>query len=109
VARVYALLPYQVSGVTVTGRAAAQQGQALELKLAVVAAGGATPGTHVLHLALTGPDGKERPWYAQNVVAKSGQATVTVPLACNDAPGTWTVTATDMATKTTGKLQVTIK
>jgi hypothetical protein len=98
IARVYAAMPYQLSKVTVTGGKTARAGQPLALTLAVVPAGTAKPITHVLHLAVAGPDGKERRWYGQNVIVRGGKATASIPLAYNDAPGQWTVTVTDVAT-----------
>ena len=108
-ARVYVLLPYAVSKVTVVGPATVRRGQPLALKLSVLAAANARPGTHVLHVSLCGPEGKERTYYAQNAVATNGQAAATVPMALNDTPGKWTVTARDMATRTTGTLVVTVQ
>jgi hypothetical protein len=109
VAKVYALLNYPVRGVSVSGPARVQTGRPLVVKLAVSSTRpGVKLGTHVLQVTLTGPEGQQRPWYATNVVAPGGQATVTVPLAYNDPPGNWTVTARDVATGTTGRYQVNV-
>ncbi|MGE5532259.1 MAG: beta-galactosidase, partial [Bacteroidota bacterium] len=109
IARVYALLPYQVGGVGLSAPVRIQAGSPLELKLAVRPTNAAaTVGTHVLHVTVAGPDGKPRTWYDRNVVAAGGRATLAIPLAFNDEPGTWTISVRDIATGVTGKTTVTV-
>jgi len=87
VARVCVLLPYAVSKVTVVGPAAVRRGQPLALRLSVLAAGKARPGTHVLHVSLAGPDGREWSYYAQNVVAQEGRLRRLSPWRSMTQPG----------------------
>ncbi len=57
------------------------------------------PGTRdgaVLHVEVKDPAGKVDDCYAANIIAAGGGAQWRLPLAANDAAGSWTVTATDM-------------
>ncbi len=99
-ARLFALLPYQVAGVKASAEAAAP-GKNAVVRLAVAPAAGKV-GRHVLRLRVLGPDGKEREAYRQTVVAEAGRAEVSLPLALDDAAGTWTLSAQDVATGVTG-------
>ncbi|MBU0606583.1 MAG: beta-galactosidase [Armatimonadetes bacterium] len=109
VARVYAMLPYQLAKLTLTAPAEAKIGQPISLALAVVPTGTAKPITHVVHLSVSGPDGQERRWYGQNVILKAGRGSATVPLAWNDQPGQWSITATDIATGLKATQRVTVR
>ncbi|HRU05284.1 MAG TPA: beta-galactosidase, partial [Candidatus Brocadiia bacterium] len=102
-ARVYALLPYRVEKVTLSGGASATAGQAVKVNIGLATSGGPA-GTHVAHLSVSGPDGKERPWYAQNVVVKEGRAEAVIPLAFNDPAGEWKVVVRDVATGVEGAM-----
>ncbi|MEA3403417.1 MAG: beta-galactosidase trimerization domain-containing protein [Armatimonadota bacterium] len=83
----WALLPYQVTGIQVAGAAN-------EMRLTVQA--DAEVGDHVLHISVSDPEGRARPAYSRNVLARNGVADVRIPLALNDPPGEWTVTARDV-------------
>jgi len=106
VAQLYALLPYRLSGLQVAAPAQAQAGQALTCDVTLQLQG--RPESHVVRLQVSGPDGKERPWYARNLMtdqgpaAKPGLARGTLQLALDDTPGTWKVVARDVATGVTG-------
>jgi len=49
----------------------------------------------VFHVEVRDPDGRPRPLYAATLTSTTGQATMLLPLAHNDPPGLWTLTATD--------------
>jgi hypothetical protein len=51
----------------------------------------------VLHMQVRAPDGSTDMRYSGNVIATDPHAEWRIPLALNDAAGTWSVTATDMA------------
>lgn len=53
---------------------------------------------HVVHVDVIGPDGKPREYYSGNVAVNQGAASLEIPLAINDAAGTWTIRATDVLT-----------
>jgi hypothetical protein len=100
-AQLYALLPYSVQGVRVEAPERARPGEVLKVSLRLSTS--ATPGRHVLSVRVFGPDGKRQRHYDQNVWATEDRAEVTIPLALNDAPGRWRITARDAATGVTGE------
>lgn len=86
----FAVLPYRVTGLQVTGEGA----RGPRRLRATVLAGGEV-GPHVLHVSVTDPEGNPAPAYARNLSAPGGVAELHIPLAANDAPGTWTVRVRD--------------
>ena len=70
------------------------RGETATVRLAL---GTATPAAaHILHMEAIGPDGKAVPHYSGNLQAPGGRATWHLPLAWNDAAGTWTIRVRDM-------------
>ena len=55
-------------------------------------------GMHSLKLRALTPDGKNAPWFPQSVVVEDGTAKIDLPIAYNEQPGKWTLTATDLYT-----------
>jgi hypothetical protein len=55
------------------------------------------------------PNGQPAEWLTKVVVADRKGTTVEVPVAFNDAPGQWTVTATELFTNQTGTCQFVVK
>lgn len=102
--KAYALLPYEVKDLQISGKKNVVPGEAANFQFDIQTKGKAD--THVIHLALRGPDGKERPWYAQNVVARKGGAQAVVPFAYNDPEGEWTLVARDAATGVTNSTTI---
>jgi len=101
----YALLPYEVRGVTVEPEAAAAQASAaVTVRLKVVAEGAL--GTHFLRVTLVAPDGQERPGFARTVAAEGGAGETVLRFAVNDPAGRWTITARDAATGVVGTATV---
>jgi hypothetical protein len=66
---------------------------------------GGQPGLHVFRIEVLGPDGGPRTHYGAKLLAQTGNAAGEIPLALNDAPGKWTIRATDIATKRTGRCE----
>jgi hypothetical protein len=61
--------------------------------------GRATPAArHVLHVEVIDPTGKPVPCYSGNLLGPAGHASKALPLALNDAPGTWQVRIRDLLT-----------
>ena len=87
-ARVYALLPYAVSGMSLNLGG--------ETSYEVSLNAGAPVGDHVLHLAWTDPEGKVVRAYEKNVLATGGRYQGHIPLALNDSQGQWTLTIRDV-------------
>jgi len=53
-------------------------------------------GMHVLHVDVTGPDGRELACYSGNLRAPHGLAEWSLPIAYNDAAGKWSVRVKDL-------------
>jgi hypothetical protein len=93
--RVLVCLPYSVANLALTRSSGDHLG---EHKFRIVlSVEGAPAGYHVIRFTVTGPDGQERACYAANLSADHGIADHVLPLALNDPLGTWTATATDVA------------
>ena len=99
---VYALLPYEVAGVTV-GAPAARRGANAQVTVAVQVMAGEQAsanagGYHVVHVDVYAP-GADEPHrqYSQNVDCFGGPATATIPFALSDEAGTWRLVAHDAA------------
>ena len=103
-AKLYALLPYEVTRIGVAAPKEARPGDALAWRSKVHAAGGV--GHHVLRLRVFGPDGQERPYYAANCLARVGEAGGVLHFALDDPPGTWKLLVRDVATGVSGSAQV---
>ncbi len=94
VAKLYAVLPYQVTSVTVDAPDQVRPGGVLEVTCGLQVDAGRA-GDHVLHVELVDPSGAIIKPYAVNVLAVAGKATVSFPLPLNAALGPWTVQARD--------------
>lgn len=103
----FALLPYQVTGLTLTLPAQAQAGDTLEIGLALAAKGG-PPGDHVINVSLIDPTGRQTPADRYNVHTRAGQGSVKVQFPLNAAPGAWRVVARDALTGTRAEKTVTV-
>ncbi len=60
----------------------------------------------VARVTVIGPDGEERPWYADNVRISDGAASGGFTPALNDPAGTWTIRALDIITGETAEATV---
>jgi hypothetical protein len=103
----FALLPGQVKGVSLEAERGVR-GKPLVLRAEVVVAAGRA-GKHVLHLDVRDPDGNPAEPYCGNVVTRDGVWQGTIPLALNDAKGTWTLTAREAISGLVGRARVTVK
>ena len=96
IAKLYALLPEKVTRVRVKAPSRARPGESVSVGLSV-ASGGARA-DRVLHVEVVGPDGVTRTPYARTLLADGGEIEFRIPFALNDPPGSWRVTARDVAT-----------
>ena len=97
VAQFFARMPYRVKEVRVDrAKKTFAQGEWIEYRARVEVDSG-RPGTHVLRVRVLGPDGKERRHYGKVLSAERGTASARIPLALNDAVGTWRIIARDVA------------
>lgn len=99
--RLFALMPYRVTAVDATAPKTAEPGYEVEVAV-VVRAEGATPQYHAVRLDVFAP-GSDAPHrqYSRNIACPGGKGSTTIPLALNDASGTWRLRLTDAATGTT--------
>jgi hypothetical protein len=104
----FSCLPYRVEDVTISCDTNVLRGDDLTVDLSVRAVG-AQAGDHVIHVELMAPDGTSATPYTHNVLARQGKATLTLPLALNDAPGTWTIRARDILSGTESKQNILIR
>ena len=92
----YAVLPYQVKSINI-GSGTFTARQQVRIPLELITSGG-EPGEHVIHVNVFDATEKIRLEYRQNPVTIGGKAEAKFPLALNDPPGVWRVTARDAAT-----------
>ncbi|HEY3416815.1 MAG TPA: beta-galactosidase trimerization domain-containing protein, partial [Armatimonadota bacterium] len=100
--RLLALLPYQVTGVTLTAAPRVNAGENLTLT-AQVTTGGPDPGDHLLRLEVYSPTGNAVLLYARTLKAPGGTAECTIPFAFNDRPGKWKIVVRDVLTGVEGQ------
>lgn len=70
-----------------------RRGETATLQLAP--AGATSAALHVYRVDVLDPAGVERPHYAANLIAPRGRASLALPIALNDPPGSWQVRVTD--------------
>ncbi len=99
--RLYALMPYRVTGLDVAAPKAARPGDTVNVGV-TVRTGATTPRYHAVRLDVFTP-GSDAPHrqYSLTSPCPDGQGAATVPLALNDPSGTWRLRLTDAATGTT--------
>lgn len=108
VARLWAALPYRIAGLALSGPTQAAPGDEVEIAIALTVEG-APPEPHAVHLTVAGPDGAQRNYLARNVTVRGGRAVCAIPLAWNDAPGEWTITARDVISGQMATHRLTVK
>lgn len=105
-ANLYALSPYKVSAVNLSGLTTAVAGIPTSLKIQVQTEGNAQPSKHAFRVEIVAADGKKLSFYSQNIVAEKGNAEVNIPWALNDQPGKYTVTVRDIMSSITAKQEI---
>jgi len=99
VPHLFSALPYKVDEVTITSDSdAVTAGNPLRFKIALATEGGQQLGKHVFRVEFTDPEGTSAKHYAANVTAPAGRAEYVLPLALNEMPGKWKLSARDVAT-----------
>lgn len=100
-ARLLGLLPYRVTGLSVSGvQVRYGPGSVIRYRAAVATDRGPC-GDHVLRIEVFNPAGKPVRHYTRNVLAVGGKYEGVVPLALNDTVGPWSMRVTDVTTKAT--------
>ncbi len=99
---IYALLPYEVTAVTMETPGQAAAGESVTVSPAVAVSTG-QPGHHVVRLDVYAPGAQEpHRQYSQNIACPSGRGTADIPLALNDAKGEWRLEWRDVASGVRG-------
>ena len=94
---IFALMGYEIAGLELLlEREIVALGA--ELRFRIVLRTSDTAGTHCFRIELEDPMGRECPWAAENVFGVRGEYDGSLRIACNDAPGKWTLKARDVAT-----------
>jgi hypothetical protein len=100
-----ALSPYKIEavGVRVNDSESAPSVQAGGVvKVTAMVKASQAPGIHAINFRVYGPDGKERRYYGKTLFGENGQAALELRTALNDAQGTWTIQAADLASGIVG-------
>jgi len=95
-ARLLALLPYRVAGISIEAPATVSQGASLGFGVTISA--DSEPGKHVLNITVTDPGGRRLRHYDRNVSCRGGHYRGDLHLALNEAPGAYTLRVRDAAT-----------
>ena len=99
-ALVLAALPYRVEKLTLMAPSTIAAGHRLPLRLAVLSRD-ATPGDHLVRIELIAGNNRPLPHYTRLVTCKAGLGETYLPLAINEIPGKYRVTARDILTGAT--------
>jgi len=89
-----AQVPYEVQALDLSVPASAKVGQDVPVAAQLRTSG--APGLHVFRLEVFNPAGDRVRHYSRNLDAPNGKVTATVPLAINDATGTWSIVLRDV-------------
>lgn len=95
---IFSILPYPIEEMRVEAPEIAAPGQRVTVR-AMLISGGAPPGTHLMQLRLTGPDGRELRHYRQTIVAPDGMIDTFIPLAENEMKGRYDLEIVDVLTR----------
>ena len=89
------MLPYRVTGLSLSVIGKAARGSALRYRLRL-GAGSARAVRHVVKIEVFGPDGSKQSAYSRNVDVRGGVGEAEFWLALNAPKGTWRMVATDV-------------
>ncbi|MBM4044866.1 MAG: hypothetical protein FJ279_07120 [Planctomycetes bacterium] len=108
-AKVFALLPYKVSEVSLTlDKKAYNPGDAVSHEAKIVTSTGRAS-MHCLRLELVGPDGQTPRHYSQNLLAQNGAHSGKILLSLNEKRGKWELTVKDIVSGVTGRRKFTVE
>jgi hypothetical protein len=109
-AKLLALLPYAVQGLTVHGpQSAVPLGTPFAIQVTLDVGQDRLAGRHCLRVEAIAPDGKPLRHYLQKVLTDRAVTVVNVELALNDMVGTWQFRVTDVATGQTALAAVDVR
>ena len=107
VGKVFALMPYRVSRLSLTAPPSVAQGAAIDW--AVTLSGALGSEKHILHVSLTDPQGHELRHYSRNVACNGGKATGKLHLALDEKVGAYRLVVTDAATGASDEEQIAVR
>ena len=107
-AKVYALLPYRVTGLTVHADKSYRRGQTVTYRIGVQAAGD-EPGDHIIRAEVYDPQGRLCRHYCRNLSVPGGKGQGRIDLGLNEQLGDWKVRATDVASGTVAEAVFEVK
>ncbi len=106
-AATFSLLPYRVRAFNL--QAGLSEGRILSYFAELIPEGSAAyGGMHVVRLEVFDPEGRMRREYSLNLALTRGRGSGALQLAVSDAPGTWQMKATDIATGMTESVTFTL-
>jgi hypothetical protein len=105
-ARLFAMMPYQIEGVSISGDTEARRGGQIRynVSMQVVAAQPLVP--HVIRLDVFDPSGNPVDCYSKNILVQKGAADGVIHLALNDEPGQWLLKAREIVSGKDATLRV---
>ncbi len=102
------VLPYEVSRIALEFPRSIAQGRRLTIR-ATVKTKGALPGDHVLRMNCFDLAGRPLKHYSRTMIAREGAGMTWLPLAFNDAPGTYRIVVRDLLSGTEAEEWFTIQ
>ncbi|MDQ0291359.1 hypothetical protein J3R75_003466 [Oligosphaera ethanolica] len=104
----FALMPYEITGVSITGSSWCRSGDELRFTVAVEKHGTASCG-HSFQVDVFDPDGVKNELYSDVIYGHEGLATLVFRTALNDKTGIWQVTAADFISGKTSTTAFTVQ
>ncbi|MDD2707267.1 MAG: beta-galactosidase [Verrucomicrobiae bacterium] len=108
IAKLFALMDYQVTAVVVNVPLKARQGEKLDYTIEVRSKDGHV-GSHVAHIEVYDPEGREAEWYAGNIRLNGGRGVGRLNLSSNEKTGTWRLRICDMASGKIAEVKYTVE
>lgn len=105
---VVAALPYEVAGVQITAPKSIRPGDRLPISVTIDTRGD-LPGTHLVHISVLAGDGHLVDCYELDMVCEKGSGSTYVPLAYDEAPGTYTIRVYDVMTGVSSQVLVRVE
>jgi len=101
----FSSLLYRVTGLRVAVPGTVVLGGSLQLRSHLVTNGEEGMSDHVVHITLSGPDGREHWPYTRNTRTREDRLATDIRLAENEPVGRWTVVVRDVLTGVSGEAE----
>jgi len=106
-AKVFAIVPYEINGISIEEVSPVRAGQAIPIRIAVNGANGSVD--HVCRVTVTDTSGKQRNEYTRSVICRAGKGEYVLPLAYNDPTGGWTIHAREVISGLTANVTMEVQ